>query len=169
VKRAQEAAAYPYYDHTPARGLHLTLGRIASVQNITPGQLAAIESAAVTACASMSCFEISTSDLAGTAGALGFNIAPSRPLLGLRDALRAATRLVCPAEAPAGPGYRPHITIAYANTDDVPAAGIIRTADALNAEARTVTIPVTEASLVLLERTRRSYTWVTTARIPLGA
>jgi hypothetical protein len=54
-------------------------------------------------------------------------------------------------------------------TDGVTAADIIGTADELNAEARPAKALVTEASLVLLERARRSYIWQTTARIPSPA
>src|SRR5580658_3168253 len=92
----QDSAAYPYYDRTPLRDLHLTLGRIASVHDVTPDQISAIESAALEACKDTPCFDVSAGGLGGTPGAIGLNICPVQPVRELRDILHAATLPVCP-------------------------------------------------------------------------
>src|SRR5215472_13156818 len=45
ARKCQEAISFPYYDLTPPRDLHLTLDRIAFKDEITPGQIRAIEAA----------------------------------------------------------------------------------------------------------------------------
>jgi len=61
----------------------------------------------------------------------------------------------------------PHVTIAYGNADDVPAAEAIAAVEELNASAPRAETTVNEAMLVLLERRHRSYAWQPVARIPL--
>ena len=62
----------------------------------------------------------------------------------------------------------PHVTIAYANTDDVPAADAVAAVSKLNATAPGAEAAVAEATLVLLERRQRAYAWQPVARIPLA-
>jgi hypothetical protein len=52
------------------------------------------------------------------------------------------------------------------NSDNVPAAEAISAVEKLNSAAH-VSITITEASLVLLERRPRSYSWQMVKKIPL--
>lgn len=169
VREYQQAVAYPYYDKTLARSLHLTLDRIAYVNEVSPRQIRAIESAAIRACRKIPHFDVTVGDLGGTRGAIGFSVYPHQPMCDLRDSLRAATRSVYPEASVARADFQPHITIAYANTDGIPAAEIISKAEQLNATILPAEVPVREVSLVLLERRQRSYAWHATSRIPLAS
>ena len=54
-------------------------------------------------------------------------------------------------------GFHPHITVAYANADGVPAADAIAAVEELNATADPVSFTVSEATLALLDRREHSY------------
>jgi hypothetical protein len=62
----------------------------------------------------------------------------------------------------------PHVTIAYANTDDVPAADVIAVVEKLNASTARAEVTVEETTLVLLERRHHSYAWQPVSRITRG-
>jgi len=163
----QQAIAFPYYDLTPVPGLHLTLDRIAFDGDITPDQLAAVEAAAADACRTVAPFAVTVGALGGTRGAIGFTACPARPVRDLRDALRAATLSVCPQAPVRGAEFHPHVAIAYANSDGIPAAEAIAAVEKLHATAR-AGVTVTDAAVVLLERRQRAYAWHPVARIPLA-
>lgn len=169
AREYQHTIVYPYYDKTPERSLHLTLDRIAFANQISPRQIRAIESAAVSACRKIPYFHITVGDLGGTRGAIGFSVYPHQPIRDLRDSLRAATLSAYP-EAPADRAdFQPHITIAYANTNGIPATEIVSKAEQLNATILPADVTVSDVSLVLLERRQRSYAWQVTSRVPLVA
>jgi 2'-5' RNA ligase len=163
----QQAIAFPYYDLTPVTDLHLTLDRIAFDGAITPDQLAAIEAAAADACRKVAPFSITVGALGGTAGAIGFTAFPAQPVRDLRDALRAATLSVCPQAPVRRSEFHPHVAIAYANSDGIPAADAIAAVEKLHGTAR-AEVTVTDAALVQLERRQRAYAWHPVARIPLA-
>ena len=163
----QQAIAFPYYDLTPVPDLHLTLDRIAFDGAITPDQLAAIEAAAADACRTVAPFPVTVGALGGTRGAIGFTASPAQPVRDLRDALRAATLSVCPEAPVRRSEFHPHVAIAYANSDGIPAAEAIAAVEKLHAAAR-AEVTVTDAALVLLERRQRAYAWHPEARIPLA-
>lgn len=167
AKECQQEIAFPYYDMTPPRELHLTLDRIALERDIEPDQLAEIEHAAARACSEIPPFEITLGYLGGTRGAIGFSAYPEQPIRELRDTLRAVTLSSRP-NAPAGDSeFHPHVTIAYANSDNIQAAEVIAAVEKLNATA-SATVTVTHGTLVLLERRPRSYAWQAFSRIPLS-
>lgn len=166
--RCQDAVTCGFYDLVSPDVLHLTLGRVATAREISGEQLSAVAATAGRACAALSPFEIAVGALGGTAGALGFAVAPSRPLRQLHETLRAATRAALPELLPMSRPFVPHVTIAYCNTDDVPAAhahAIVKRLRDLPPAAATVTAAV----LVDLERRERAYVWRPVARIPLTA
>jgi 2'-5' RNA ligase len=168
-RECQERIAFPYYDLTPARDLHLTLDRIAFADDITTDQLGAIEDAAIRACREMPPFDITIGSLGGTRGAIGFTVSPAQPIRDLRDTFRAAALSAYPDAPIRHSGFHPHLTIAYANSDGVPAAEVVATVEKLNAKARAdVTVAVDKGVLILLERRPRSYVWRTVSRIPLA-
>lgn len=169
ARQCQEAISFPYYDLTPPRDLHLTLDRIA-FDDIPTGILADITASAVRACHQMPAFDITVGPLGGTPGAIGFSVSPGERLKSLRDILRAATLSVYPEAPVRCDELHAHIAIAYANSDDVPAADAVAAVENINATARTeVRVKVTNATLVLLEQRPRSYAWEALWRIPLAS
>jgi 2'-5' RNA ligase len=163
----QKAISFPYYDLTPVSELHLTLDRIALDGDITPEQLKEIEAIAMRTCQKIQPFNITIGYLSGTAGAIGFTAYPTQSIRILRDAFRAATLSVYPDAPVRDSGFHPHVTIAYGNSDDVPATDVIAIVEELNATA-SVGVTITEGVLVSLERRPRSYAWQAISRIPLA-
>jgi 2'-5' RNA ligase len=167
AEECQREISFPYYDLTPSRELHLTLDRIAFEGDIEPNRLADIEASAVRACAEMPPFEITIGSLGGTRGAIGFSAYPVDPIRELRDTLRAATLSFYPSAPVRDSEFHPHVAIAYANADNIPAAEVIAAVEKLN-PAACVSVTVTHGTLVLLERRPRSYAWQAFSRIPLS-
>jgi 2'-5' RNA ligase len=167
ARKCQEAISFPYYDLTPLRELHITLDRIKFDRDITPDGLGAVEAAAISACGKMKPFDVTISSLGGTPGAIGFTASPAQPIRELRDTLRAATLSAYPDAPVRSSEFHPHVAIAYANSDNVPAAEVIAAVEKLNETAH-VSVTITEGTLVLLERRARSYAWQAVSRIPLA-
>ena len=166
--RCRQAISFPYYDLTPVGDLHLTLDRIAFEGELADGQLAAIEAAARQACRNIARFEITISLLGGVSGAIGFTALPKQPIRDLKDVLRAATLSAYPDAPIRQSRFHPHVAIAYANSDDVPAAEVISAMEKLNASAERADVAVNQVTLVLLERRPRSYAWRAVTRMALG-
>lgn len=134
---------------------------------MTSSGLQEIQVVATRACAEMVPFEIAVGSLGGTSGAVGFSASPVEVIRHLRDTLRKATLSVHPKAPVKDAEFHPHVTIAYCNSSDVPAAGVIETVEKLNA-LPSVGLTVRECSLVLLERQQRAYAWQEIFRIPLA-
>jgi 2'-5' RNA ligase len=167
VRECQQEISFPYYDLTPPCELHLTLDRIAFEGDIELDCLAGIQADAVRACSRMPPFEITIGSLGGTQGAIGFSAYPVDPIRDLRDTLRTVTLSSYPSAPVRDPEFHPHVAIAYANSDDIPAARVIAVVEKLNPTAH-VSVTVTHGTLVLLERLSRSYAWQALSRIPLS-
>lgn len=166
ARECQEAISFPYYDLTPPHDLHLTLDRIAFTGGITPGRLTDIKAAATRACQSIPPPTITIGSLGGTPGAIGFTASPAQRVGQIRDTLRAATLSAYPDAPVRRPEFHPHVAIAYANSDEAPAAQAIAAVEKLRPTART-SLTITAATLVLLQRRPRAYAWEAIARIPL--
>lgn len=163
--RCQEDLQFSYYDLVAADELHLTIDRIGDEGQISTKQLRVIEEKAVAACTAATPFLVTIGSLTGTAGAVGFDVSPVEPLVELREALRSATLAGGDAARPKAGKFHAHIAIAYANAEVDPT-------EAIETVVRLHSLPpvqaaVTNASLVLLERRRGSYTWNSIASIPL--
>jgi 2'-5' RNA ligase len=170
VEHCQAAIDFPYYDLSSARDLHLTLDRVAFDKDISADVLRDIEAAALHACQHVHAFDITIGPLAGTRGALGFTASPASEIAGLRDTLRSATLSAYPDAPVRSSDFHPHVAIAYANADNVPAGDVIAAVERLNAAASVdLTMPISSGALVLLERRPRAYAWQAVARIPLGS
>lgn len=167
ARHFQQAIAFPYYDLTPPAGLHLTLDKIAPESQVRPAQLAAIEAAAATACRQLPPFTVTVGALFGVPGAIGFIPSPGDPVRVLRDTLRAATLSAFPDATVSHAEFHPHVTIAYANTDGVPAAETAAAVAKLDG-ASSVEVTVTDGTVVLLERRPRSYDWQPVSKVPLS-
>jgi 2'-5' RNA ligase len=167
VIQCQEAIGFPYYDLTPLNELHLTIDRIGYARDLGPDQLADIESAATCACQNVSPLALTIGSLGGTRGAVGFSALPAEPIRSLRNTLRAATISVFPEAPVVRSELYPHVTIAYSNSEGIPAKEVTAAVRRLRAAA-SVTVTVREAAIVLLERRERSYTSHVIARIRLS-
>jgi hypothetical protein len=145
----------------------MTIDRIAPAGGITAAQLNSVTAVARLACQAIPPFRIRLGELSGTRGAIGFTVTPVAPISQLRDKLCAATLSVRPDAAATGEEMIPHVTIAYGNTDGVPAADAIAAVEKLNASRPRAEATVRQAAVVLLERGRRSYTWELLSQVPL--
>lgn len=166
ARECQKAIAFPYYDVVPLADLHLTLERIAFDNEIGLDQLRAIEAAAICACHEIPPFDITIGSLGGTRGAVGFTAAPAQPIRDLCGTLSEATLSAYPHAPVRDSELHPHVTIAYANSDGVPAAEAVAAVEKMNSTAR-VDVTIEYAALVLLERRQCSYAWQAIAQIPL--
>jgi len=145
----------------------MTIDRIAPESGITAAQLNSVTVVARLACQAIPPFRIRLGELSGTRGAIGFTVTPVAPMSRLRDTLRAATLSLRPEAAATREAMIPHITIAYGNTDGVPAADAIAAVEKLNASRPRAEGTVREAAVVLLERRQHSYTWELLSQVPL--
>lgn len=168
ARKGQEAVSFPYYDLVPPRKLHLTLDRIAFEGDVDASQLSAIDSAASRSCLDVAPINVTIGFLGGTRGALGFTAFPREPVENLRDTFRAATLSVCPDAPVRLAEFHPHVAIAYANADGVPADEAIAAVENMNATVAPVDVTIAEGALVLLERRERSYAWRALSRIPFA-
>ncbi|MBX6750435.1 MAG: 2'-5' RNA ligase family protein [Micromonosporaceae bacterium] len=168
VRQCQDRLSFPYYDLVPPSMVHLTLDRIAYHPGPTADQLEAIASAARERCRPMMPFTITVAILTGTGGAIGLNVFPPEPVLELRQTLRAATLSVMPNASVTNRALHPHVTVAYANTDGVPATAAHEVAEQ-SATLPPATARVDSAAMVRLERRTRSYHWDALTMVPLGS
>jgi 2'-5' RNA ligase len=105
--------------------------------------------------------------LGGVSGAIGFTAFPEPAIRDLKDTLRAATLSAYPTAPVRRSRFHPHVAIAYANSDGIPATEVTSAIEGLNASAQRVDLAVDYVTLVLLERRPRSYPWRAISRIPL--
>jgi 2'-5' RNA ligase len=157
TRQCQKEVSFPYYDLAPLDGLHLTVNRVAYQNDVRPLDVDTLVSTAQAICQTVNAFTISVGRLSGTPGALGFNVSPYEPLRDLHDRLTAATLQVLP-DAPVNQReFHAHVAIAYGNAD-VPSAEALAAVEQLNSLPE-VDALVDDVSLVLLERSHRSYQW----------
>jgi 2'-5' RNA ligase len=144
------------FDLAPHDSLHLTLGRVGFTDEITRDTALMVANEATPGCAALSPFRLEVGPLAGSPGALRFTVTPWTPLLAVYDQLAAATRAVLGARAVMDRrSFRPHLSIAYANTDG-PVTALLPVAERLR-ELPAVAIIVESVMLVELRREGRTY------------
>ena len=156
----------PDFDLIPLDLIHLTIGRIAFTDEIDHAAVARIAEAAQASCATLPAFDLTVGPLTGSRGALRYSVAPWSPLLELHRRLSAVTsEQLGSAERLDTARFRPHISIAYSNTD-VPLAGLLPLMNELRSFGAAST-KVTAASLVELRLEDRVYRYDEVARVPL--
>lgn len=143
----------------PIDDLHMTIDRIGFDDEMRPDELDAVAEAATRECERLAPFEMLIGPLAGSAGAISFSAAPLERILEVRKALRAATAKVRKRTEFAKDTFRPHVGIAYCNTE-VPTSSIVPKVRPLR-ELKPARAHVGGASLVLLTRGVQSYRWST--------
>lgn len=162
--KCQSELSMDTLDHVPLTDLHMTIDRIGPEEEFTVSQISAIGRAARRACQDFPKVELSIGPLSGSAGAIRFSVTPQQSIFELRELLRTAVVDCVPGRTFEAAEFRPHVGIAYSNSNML-AAPVIRRVESLR-EIPRVPLCVSEASLVLLERRNRAWTWTTAERIP---
>lgn len=115
--------------------------------------------------------DVAVDGISAVRGAVAFDLTDAPTFNDLRTSLRAATLRAQKGLALAAWTPRtPHVTIAYANSDDISADTVLARIEELDAEIRKVAevrVRVDSVALVTLERLERSYSWNVHSRIPL--
>ncbi|MEU4347113.1 2'-5' RNA ligase family protein [Streptomyces sp. NPDC023838] len=155
MQQCQRALAHLDFDNIDADGLHLTLGRIGLVDDVTDDQLDQLTRDAQRKISGS--FTLQAIPLTASRGAIRYSVAPWTPIVELHqtlNAIGAANGL--PPHKPTTV-LRPHIGLAYANRT-LP-ADRVRTALRPLRELKPVDIPVHQVDLVELRREGRAYRW----------
>ncbi|MFB7630443.1 2'-5' RNA ligase family protein [Streptomyces sp. NPDC056149] len=155
ARRCQDALRHLNLDDIDDDGLHLTLGRIGNVQEVSEEQLdilAGIASASLPAE-----FALNAIPLTASRGAVRYSVAPWTPVLQLHEALAAAGASVgLPMKQPTSI-LRPHLGIAYCNRP-LPAP-TVRDAIRPLRDLPATQVSVRQVHLVELRREERRYRW----------
>lgn len=150
-------------DAIPDDGLHLTMLRIGSGQEVGAHRLAQVVARAEAACADIEPFGIEVGPLSGSAGAARLSVTPWNELDRLHRALYDATSAVF--QLSERPLFRPHVGIAYGNRRR-PARDVVPLI-AEQRERAQVQVPVNAVRMVELWREGRAYKWESVASIQL--
>jgi 2'-5' RNA ligase len=167
VRECQTELDFSYYDLVPLAGLHLTLDRIAPEGAISSERLELIQATAVRARHEVAPFDIKVTQLGGTRGAIGFDV-ESAELYRLRETIRTTTASAYPDMTVNTRPFHPHISIAYANTEDAPAADAVAAVERMNEAIGDVEVTDAEVVLVLLRRQQGAYAWDVVGRTGAG-
>ncbi|QNT92366.1 RNA 2',3'-cyclic phosphodiesterase [Streptomyces griseofuscus] len=143
------------FDSIDADGLHLTLGRIGTIEEVSLEQLDTL--LATTAAMPTGRFRLQAVPMTASRGAVRYSVAPWTPVLDLHSQLSVAgAQRQLPFRKPTA-ALRPHIGIAYCNrpTD----ASIVREAIRPLRDIDSVSLPVDHLHLVEMRREDRAYRW----------
>ncbi|MFD3592927.1 2'-5' RNA ligase family protein [Nocardia sp. NPDC058640] len=163
----QKALAIGGVDPVPLDALHLTMMGVGDTNVVSDQQIDELVSFARESLSEVKPFDLTVGPLSGSRSAIRFSVAPWDPLLDLHQILSVCTAQALPnSSAPNSSRFRPHLGIAYNNTDRAAAAVI----DAVAAvrTARSVTVRVNQVELVVLRRDGHAYRWTTRAVLALG-
>ncbi|MGW4632725.1 2'-5' RNA ligase family protein [Nocardia sp. NPDC004415] len=158
-------------DPVPSDGLHLTISSVGDTTTVAGEQIEALVSTARERLSDVKPFDLTIGPLSGSRSAIRFSVAPWDPLLDLHRVLSACSNESSPEQAPRDVSgwsarFRPHLGIAYNNTDRA-AAEVIAAVAALRGPER-VSVRVDTVDLVVLRREGRCYRWDTRAALALG-
>ena len=163
--RCQDVVAAPHFDLVDNSELHMTLERVAFVEDIDAERLQKVRRSVDDLLAEFGALDITIGPLAGSTGALSFSAEPRDRLVELRSLLVLANQKSDVPTESESTSFRPHVGIAYCN-QNIDAREIIAQVESLRA-LPTVTICIREVLLVALTRHDRSYTWEAVHRTPL--
>jgi 2'-5' RNA ligase len=153
-------------DLVAPEALHITIGRVGFTDEVSATVVDAVVCQARGQLAALGPFDLSVGPLSGSSGALRFSVGPWRPLLNLHSALARATVAVLGSAATMNTsGFRPHLSIAYANSE----ISIDSLSGRISA-ARTelpISLPVGFVVLVELRREGHSYRYQELTAMPL--
>jgi 2'-5' RNA ligase len=166
---AYQAALSPLggLDLIPARWLHLTMQGIAFTDETSQQEVADIADAARKRLANQRAVSLTIGPAVVDPEAIMFEVTPTDALTPVRAAIRSAIADVRGAEqVPESDEWTPHISLAYSNSDGS-AAPFITAVDSV--PNLPVTLTVSKAHLIELNRDTHLYQWTTTAEIPLSS
>jgi hypothetical protein len=151
--------------------LHLTVQGIAFADRITPSQLNEIWDAAQYCAENTWITNLAVHDALPDFDAIQMDVSPADPIVTLKAELSDRVAEIIGGSAVyelPGPkaGFRPHISIAYAN-QDVSGSAVLKDLAELN--CIDIRIPATSLSLIKLCRGRRMWYWSDEYRFPFGS
>jgi 2'-5' RNA ligase len=163
----QGALAVGGVDPVPLDALHITVMGVGDTTVVADAQIDELVSLAHESLSDVKPFDLTVGPLSGSRSAIRFSVAPWDPLLELHQVLSTCTAAALPsASVPNASRFRPHLGIAYNNTDRA-AAEVIDAVAALRA-ARSASVRVNQVELVVLRRDGHTYRWTTRAVLALG-
>lgn len=114
-----ELADIPALDPVPLTGLHLTMQGVGFADEVSPGDLRAIADRARARCRQLPPFTVHVGPGIGFPEGIPMQVRPWAPVERVRQTLRAAIADVWGPDNVPEPadGFRPHVTLAYCNTD----------------------------------------------------
>jgi 2'-5' RNA ligase len=167
VEQCQAQLTMPTLDHVPVESLHITVRRVGFTDEITEKAARQTADEAVPACRTLSPFKLHIGPLAGSPGAIRFSVAPWTPLLSLHSTLTTATKQIHGDHMSMDTtAFRPHLSIAYANSHLPPTAVLPLVAQLR--QLPTATALVDSVALVKLRRDGRTYRFDVLERVQLG-
>jgi 2'-5' RNA ligase len=146
-------------DSAPPAGLHLTMQGVGFDDEVSPADIRAISDRARIRCRQLSAFAIHIGPGIGFPEGIPMQVRPWAPIGQLRLALRRAIADVWGSDNVPEPadGFRPHVTLAYCNTDTE--AAPVRGRLARLRSLPPATVDVRAAQLILLDRDNNVYHW----------
>ncbi|MER0477295.1 2'-5' RNA ligase family protein [Streptomyces sp. Edi2] len=166
ARHCQDALAHLGMDPVPRDGLHVTLTRIGSTDQVSNDQVRLlgdlVEELPLTS------FQLAAHPMAGSRGAVRFTLAPWSPLIRLHTALsEAGQRSGVPGGKPTI-AFRPHLGVQYSNRER-PAGPVIDSVARLRT-LEPVYLEISSVELVELWRTTGpvpTYKWRVVRSVPL--
>ncbi|MEU5002059.1 2'-5' RNA ligase family protein [Streptomyces sp. NPDC021622] len=143
------------FDDVDEDALHLTLGRIGTVEQVSSGQLDYLIATAHEV--RPEAFTLRAVPLTASRGAIRYSVAPWTPTVALHAALGRAGAAVGLLPKKPTSAFRPHIGITYSNR--CMPAGPVRDAVSPLRSLDSVVVPVKRVRLVELRREGRAYRW----------
>ncbi|GAB3173643.1 hypothetical protein GCM10027059_45040 [Myceligenerans halotolerans] len=153
-------------DPIPRRWLHLTMQGLGFTDDVPDTDVRDIVQEATARLSKVPVFDMTLGPVEGDDEATGLLVRPRDAVHAVRDAIRETIGTVWDT-VPEAPEFRPHVSIAYSNSD-VP-TGPLRERLAVLRELEPVTIPIRSVQLIRLNRDHRMYQWDTITDAPLGS
>jgi 2'-5' RNA ligase len=165
VDRVQPGLEGPGLDLIPKEWLHLTMQGVGFTDEVSDQDLTAIADAAQVRLADVPAFDMTLGPVDADAEGTGLLITPWAAVTRVRDAIRAGIGDVWDV-VPESAEFRPHVSVAYSNAPVD--AGPVRDRVAALREIEPVTIPITSAQLIRLNRDNKVYVWDVVRDVALG-
>ncbi|MET9318054.1 2'-5' RNA ligase family protein [Kribbella sp. NPDC003505] len=161
----QELSTVPGLDLIPLRWLHLTMQGVGFREDVPDVRVDELLAAARARLAELEPVKVRFHRSVVRREAVLLPADPAEPLQTVRYAVRAAIADVFGCVPEMVDGYRPHISLAYANTAQ-PAAPAVVALDRVSPAPADLTLNT--VSLIEMHRDNRMYEWRTLEAVPLG-
>ena len=163
----QGLADFPTLDLIPPEWMHITVQGVGHTRDVSVAERDAIVRSAAARLAGIAAPTLAFHRPVLHREAVVIPPTDPEPLRAIRTAIRAGIGDILGSDRvpETADGFRPHVSAAYVNTDEVPLA--VRAAlDAVTVAPTRVTIR--QASLIEMHRDHRMYEWKSLTTIPLG-